>query len=139
MSSRLLSLLTDIERAMVANDPSPNDGTWDSLRLINFNQGLARLTLSIRAADGVTRPSGTILLQNFVLADGSQCMKANLTWHGTDHTAVYAIYSKPELNWTLEASQIANKWLDGRHEAEEAAAQAAAAARPAGALLQAAS
>lgn len=107
---------------MKANDPSPDDGSWDTLRLINFNQGLARLTLSIRSPGGVIRPSGQILLQNFTLADGSQCMKANLAWHGSESTAVYAIYSKPELNWNLEASQIAIKWLDGRHTAAEAAA-----------------
>lgn len=135
MSTRLLSLLTDIERAMIANDPTPDDGAWDTLRLINFNQGLARLTLSIRGADGVIRASGQILLQNFSLADGSQCMKANLSWHGSESTAVYAIYSKPELNWKLEASQIANKWLDGRHTAAEAAATATGADSP---LLQAA-
>lgn len=99
---------------MVANDPSPDDGAWDTLRLINFSQGLARLTIAVRSGAGVTRSKGSILLQSFTLADGTHCMKANLAWHGTEHTAVYAIYSKPGMNWNLEASQIANKWLDGR-------------------------
>jgi hypothetical protein len=53
------------------------------------------------------------LLQGFALADGSLCMKANLTWQGTENSAMYAIYAKPKIDWRLEASQIADKWLDG--------------------------
>ena len=72
MSNRLLTLLTHIERAVIANDPSPEGGNWDTLRLVNFHQGLARLTLSIRSAAGVTSSQGVVLLQNFTLADGTQ-------------------------------------------------------------------
>ena len=121
MSNRLLSLLTEIERALIANDPSPDGGTWDTLRLINFRQGLARLTLSARSTTGVTSARGSILLQGFNLADGSLCLKANLTWQGTEQTSVYAIYAKPEINWRGEAAQIAVKWLDGQFAVAEAA------------------
>ena len=69
-------------------------------------------------------PRGAILLQNFTLADGSQCLKANLSWQGTENTAVYAIYAKPGLNWTLEASQIAIKWIDGQMAVASAPADA---------------
>ena len=112
MSNRLLSLLSEIERALIANDP---DGcTWDTMRLINYQQGLARMTLAVKSPERGSVPRGAILLQNFTLADGSQCLKANLSWQGTENTAVYAIYAKPGLNWTLEASQIAIKWIDGQ-------------------------
>lgn len=124
MSNRLLSLLTEIERALIANDSSPEGGTWDTLRLINFRQGLARLTLSVRSAAGVTATRGTILLQGFTLADGALCLKANLSWTGTDNTSVYAIYAKPDLNWRGEAAQIAVKWLDGQLALTEAQAAA---------------
>lgn len=122
MSNRLLSLLSEIERAIVANDPSPDGGTWDTLRLINFHQGLARLTLAVRNAAGVTAGRGVILLQHFTLADETQCVKANLSWKGVEKSAVYPIYSKPQLNWRLEANQIAIQWLDGYLAAVEAEA-----------------
>jgi hypothetical protein len=114
MSNRLLSLLTEIENSVKANDPSPDGGTWDTLRIVNYNQGLARLTLAVRSDSGVTATRGAILLQSFRLADGSQCVKANLNWQGVEAPLVWPIYSKPETNWNSEASMIATKWLDGR-------------------------
>ena len=114
MSNRLLSLLTEIERAMVANDPAPDGGMWDTMRLINYQQGLARLTLAVKTAEDIIKPRGTILLQDFSLADGSKCLKANLSWDGVETTLVYAVYSKPHINWTYEAGRIASKWLDGQ-------------------------
>jgi hypothetical protein len=121
MAPRLLSLLTDIERALLANAPAPDGGTWDTLRLVNFRQGLARLTLAIRSPSRVTSAAGSILIQGFSLADGSFCLKANLTWQGSENSTVYAVYSKPGTNWPLEAGQIADKWLDGRLVLSEAA------------------
>lgn len=114
MSNRLLSLLTEIERALVANDPAPDGGSWDTMRLINYHQGLARLTLAVKSPENVTKSRGSILLQDFALADGSKCMKANLGWEGADSTMVYAIYSKPLMDWSHEARQIAAKWLDSQ-------------------------
>lgn len=122
MSTRLITLLTEIERALMANDPTPDGGKWDTLRLINFHQGLARLTLSVRSPEGVTAGRGLILLQHFKLADDTQCVKANLSWKGVEQSAVYSIYSKPEVNWGREASQIAVQWLDGYLAAAEARA-----------------
>lgn len=92
------------------------------LRLVNFRQGLARLTLSIRSPERVTRSTGTILLQGFTLADGSFCLKANLAWQNTENSMVYAVYSKPGTNWRLEAGQIADKWLEGWQAQKEATA-----------------
>jgi len=114
MPNRLLSLLSEIERALLATDSSPGGGTWDTMRLINYHQGLARLTLAVKLSGQAPESRGSILLQNFTLADGTQCLKANLAWQGTENTSVYAIYAKPTVNWTLEASQIAEKWLDGQ-------------------------
>ncbi|MBI2815144.1 MAG: hypothetical protein HYX71_12765 [Opitutae bacterium] len=139
MSSRLLSLLSEIERALVANDPTPGGGTWDTLRLVNFRLGLARLTLSIRSPARVTSAAGSILVQGFNLADGSFCLKANLAWQGTENSTVHAVYSKPETNWRMEAGQIADKWLDGRTALSEAGPAATATqAASAGAMPMAA-
>ncbi|HEY4246641.1 MAG TPA: hypothetical protein VGM64_07275 [Lacunisphaera sp.] len=124
MSNRLLTLLTQIERAVVANDPSPGGGTWDTLRLVNFHQGLARLTFSIRSMTGATSTQGVVLLQDFTLADGTQCVKANLSWQGIEKSALYSIYSKPLLDWNREAAQIGAQWLDGHSAAMEAKALA---------------
>ena len=120
MSNRLLTLLTEIERALIANDPTPDGGAWDTLRLINFHQGLARLTLSIRSPSGLTSSQGIVLLQDFSLADGTQCVKASLNWQGIEKSSIYSIYSKPLLDWHREAGQIAAQWLDGHQAAIEA-------------------
>lgn len=138
MSNRLLTLLTRIERAVIANDPSPEGGSWDTLRLVNFHQGLARLTMSIRSASGVTTAQGLILLQDFTLADGTQCVKASMSWEGIEKNSVYSIYSKPTLNWDQEAAQIGSQWLDGHMAALEAKA-ATAAHHPDNPLMSAAS
>jgi hypothetical protein len=137
MSNRLLTLLTEIERAIIANDPSPDGGNWDTLRLINFHQGLARLTLAVRSPSGVTAARGIILLQHFTLADGTQCVKANLSWADVDKSSVYSIYSKPSMDWHREAGQIAVQWLDGRLAALEG--QIAAERQSGGPLMSAAS
>lgn len=120
MSNRLLTLLTQIERAVIANDPSPEGGTWDTMRLVNFHQGLARLTFSIRLETGAITSQGVVLLQDFTLADGTQCVKANLSWEGVEKSALYSIYSKPLLDWNREAAQIGAQWLDGHSAAVEA-------------------
>lgn len=125
MSNRLLTLLTRIERAVIANDPSPEGGTWETQRLVNFHQGLARLTLSIHSASGVTSAQGLVLLQDFTLADGTQCVKASMSWEGIEKNSVYSIYSKPSLNWDGEAAQIGSQWLDGHMAALEAKAAVA--------------
>ncbi|MEI6108042.1 MAG: hypothetical protein WCR49_13665 [Opitutae bacterium] len=114
MSTHLLSLLSDIESALIATDAAPDGGCWDTMRVINFPQGLAALKLAVRSPEKVTTARGTILLQAFTLADGSNCVKANLSWRGTENSTVYAIYTKHGINWRLEASQIADKWLDGQ-------------------------
>jgi len=135
MSNRLLTLLTEIERGIIANDPNPDGGTWDTLRLINFHQGLARLTLAVRSPSRVTVGRGVILLQHFILADGTQCVKANLSWKNVEKTSVHSIYSKPQLDWRREAGQIAVEWLDGYLAAVES--QVAAGIQPTAPLMSA--
>ena len=114
MSNRLLSLLTEIEHAVIAAEAAPAGGRWQTQRLINFNQGLARLTLAFSAEAELAETRGAILLQSFTLADGSLCLKANLSWTGTEHASAYFIYAKPAIDWRNEASQIALKWLEGK-------------------------
>lgn len=110
---RLLSFLSDIERALVAESPVIEGGAWQTSRMVNFHHGLARLTLTARPGAEVSSGGGTIFVQSFVLADGSQCLKASLNWKGSDAFPVMAVYSTPALNWKLEASRIASAWLEG--------------------------
>lgn len=110
---RLLSFLSDIEHALVAESPMVDGGAWETNRMVNFNHGLARLTLTARPGNDLPNTGGTIFLQAFVLADGSLCLKANLNWKGSDAFPVMAVYSTPNLNWKLEASKIASAWLEG--------------------------
>ena len=110
---RLLSFLTDIEKAITAESPVVDGGAWDSSRMVNFEQGLGRLTLTPRSPTDFPLTGGTVFLQAFALADGSQCLKATLSWTGSQVTSSVAVYSTPALNWKLEASRIASAWMEG--------------------------
>lgn len=112
MHTRLLSFLSDVERALAADDPAPDDGSWETSRTVNYHLGLARLTLHVRSSNGVA-PRGNVLLQGYQLADGTPCLKAALAWHGSESTTVRAIYSKPDINWTSEARKVAAEWMAG--------------------------
>jgi hypothetical protein len=109
---RLLSFLSDIERAVVAGAPAGKNA-WEATRMVNFHHGLARLTLKPRAAGEGIAAGGSIFLQSFALADGSLCLKASLNWNGSDAVPVLAVYSTPTLNWKTEAVRIATEWLAG--------------------------
>lgn len=110
---RLLSFLSDIERALLAESPAIDGGAWETARMVNFHHGLARLTLKARPGAEVIATGGTIFLQAFALADGSLCLKASLNWKGSEAFPTHAVYSRPNLNWKLEASRIASAWLEG--------------------------
>ncbi|MDB6093968.1 MAG: hypothetical protein JWM32_1530 [Verrucomicrobia bacterium] len=112
MATRLLSFLHSIEQALLANPAARTGGTWETQRIVNYKQGLARMTLTPIAA-ATDAFGGTIFLQSFVLADGSICLKANLGWDGSEAAAQVAVYSKPEVDWLAEARQIAQVWLAG--------------------------
>ncbi len=110
--NRLLSFLSDIERSLAADDPSPSDGTWSNTRSVNYHMGLARLNLGVKTTQN-TLARGSILLQSYLLADGTPCLKAALTWTGTESSTVRAIFSKPGVNWVSEARKVAAEWMGG--------------------------
>jgi hypothetical protein len=110
---RLLSFLSDIERAVLAESPVVDGGAWESTRMVNFHHNLARLTLKPRNPEEVPFPPGAIFLQAYALADGSLCLKASLNWAGSDAFPVISVYSTPQTNWKLESSRIASTWLEG--------------------------
>src|SRR5262249_50617510 len=113
---RLLSFLTEIEKALVAESPVIDGGAWESTRMVNFHQQLARVALTARPGNDLPVTGGSIFLQSFALADGSLCLKANLTWQGSNAPTTLAVYSTPGVNWKLEASRIASIWLEGPRE-----------------------
>ncbi len=113
MLPRLLCFLSDVENALAADDPSPNDGQWANNRTVNYNLDLARLCLNARLADASMMPRGIINLQGFTLADGTPCLKAALSWTGSTAETIQAIYTKPGLNWKSEARRVAAVWLGG--------------------------
>jgi hypothetical protein len=110
---RLLSFLTSIESSIIAESPVIEGGAWESSRMVNFEQGLGRLILTPRSRSELPLPGGTIFLQAFALADGSQCLKATLSWEDSTVTTSIAVYSTPTLNWKLEASRVASAFLEG--------------------------
>lgn len=111
---RLLSFLTEIEKAVIAESPVVDDGAWETSRIVNFHNGLARLTLTARPGNDF--PGGSIFIQAFLLADGSQSLKAVLDWETSSVSSVSNVYSTPQMNWRLEASRIASAWLEGPKE-----------------------
>lgn len=110
---RLLSFISDVERALIAESPVVDGGAWETSRIVNFHHGLARLTLTARPGVDLPVTAGTIFVQAFVLADGSLCLKASLNWKGSDSFPVISVYSTPSLNWKLEASRVAMAWMEG--------------------------
>lgn len=104
MAPRLLTLLNQIETAL-ANHGSPVVST-PPLRTINFHKGLARMAF----ADG----SGSILLQNFTLADGQICVRAVFSWEGSTESSSHSIYPREQFDWLTAADQIAAAWLAGQ-------------------------
>jgi len=113
MHARLLSFLSSFERAIAADDPSPDDGAWDAERTVNYTNGLARLTLAVKISGQPKRVRGGVLLQGFKLADGSPCLKAQFSWAGTEITAAHAIFDKPGCDWKYEARKLAALWMAG--------------------------
>ena len=113
MHSRLLSFISDFERALLADDPSPDEGSWKNERAVNYRTGLARVQLAVLLPDGQIKPRGTVLIQGFRLADGVSCLKAQLSWAGTEATRTHPIFSKPGSNWKSEARKLAANWMAG--------------------------
>jgi hypothetical protein len=113
MHTRLLSFFADLENALLADDPSPSEGSWDTSRTVNYAAGLARLNLSVRLGTGKIEARGAVLLQSYLLADGSPCLKIALSWTGTDRQAFRSIYSRPDTNWKSEARKAAAEWMAG--------------------------
>ncbi|MDQ5978499.1 MAG: hypothetical protein QG602_1473 [Verrucomicrobiota bacterium] len=111
--SRLLSFLADFERALLADDPAPDDGNWQCTRTVNYHNGLARLQLAVRMPDSSLKPRGTILLQGYNLADGTNCLKAHLGWTGSEASPSRSIFSKPGSDWKSEARRLAAEWMAG--------------------------
>lgn len=111
---RLLSFLSDIEKAVIAESPAVDGGAWTAARMVNFHHGLARLTLTPCAGNDLC--GGNISLQSYSLADGSVCLKAALNWDGSTASPTVSIFSTPKLNWKLEASRIGSLWLEGPRE-----------------------
>ena len=111
---RLLSFLDGIEKTIQAEDPSPRGGTWQNHRAINFQLGLARLSLGSRQALTPAQMLGGIMVQSFALADGSLCLKATLSWEGqAAEECVHSVYAEPTVDWLAASRRIASAWLAG--------------------------
>jgi hypothetical protein len=113
MHTRLLSFLSDFENTLLADDPSPSDGSWQTARSVNFHLGLARLVLGVQPAEGARESRGSLFLQSYQLADGTPCVRVALGWTGTEEPVTRVIYSKPETNWKSEARRVAAEWMGG--------------------------
>lgn len=110
---QILSFLSEIGDALNKQSVSDMGPTWDIARIVNYHEGLGRMTLTPPAGADETQWRGVIFLQTYELADGSLCLKANLGWQGNERYSTITVYSKPGLNWRKETAQIASAWLAG--------------------------
>ena len=113
MSTRLLSFLTGIERALLQDSGATPAAKWSSQRSVNFKDGLARVILTPSAGSEASAGGGSILLQSVLLGDGTTCLRATLGWQRSPATKLVAVHAKPNLDWAAEAHQIADAWLSG--------------------------
>jgi hypothetical protein len=115
MSIRLSSFLSSVERGFQAGNPVLKGGNLETTRTINYHLGLARLTLATKASKSAAESLGSILVQAYDLADGSTCLKVNLSWtkHEDAGECAHSIFEKPAVDWSSEAAQIATAWLAG--------------------------
>jgi hypothetical protein len=113
MATRLLSFLSDIEKALIKESASNMGPAWEYARMVSYHNRMARLTITPQKGSEAGTPAGTVFLQSFRLADGSPCLKATLGWDGSTSSSVVSVYSKPEVNWNAEAARIASAWLAG--------------------------
>lgn len=97
MSPRLLSLLSLIEKALVAHECLPAAPA----RLADYRRGLARLSFP----DG-----GVIALQNFLLADGQLCVRVDLARTPGAAPVTVAIYPRELPDWAAGAERVAAEW-----------------------------
>jgi hypothetical protein len=67
--------------------------------------------------------SGSILLQNFTLADGQICVRAVFSWAGNASTATQSVYPRESFDWLAAADQLATAWLAGQNAMAPAAAE----------------
>lgn len=104
MPPRLLSILSLVESALGTLEcPSVQR---PATRVVNFQKGLAKMSL----ADG----SGWILVQNFVLADGEICIRADFGWANTQETGTCSIFPKGDnFDWFGAAAKVAEAWMAG--------------------------
>lgn len=116
MSLRLLSFLNEIEQALLAGIPTQGgrgeESAWEISRMANYDSHLARMTLTPRQGDA-TRPSGSIFLQAFELADGVACLKASLHWQNHDRLTLLTVHAKKAADWQQQATAIARTWFSG--------------------------
>jgi hypothetical protein len=120
MQSRLLTFLSDFERTLLTDDPTPDNGTWQNHRTVNYGSGLARIQLNVLTVDKTIKPRGGVLLQGYALADGTPCLKASLSWAGAESPSVFAIFPKPGKDWKGEARRLAAEWMAGPPSADQA-------------------
>lgn len=111
---RLLSFLSAVEHAITSETAAPTQrAAWETTRMVSFQRGVARLTLDVHPGSRSAIPGGAIFLQAFALADGSSCLKASLTWRGSDAFPSVSIYATPTIDWETEAQRVASAWLEG--------------------------
>jgi hypothetical protein len=113
MPTRLLSFLSDIEEALLADPIAKGRGAWEISRMVNYDNHLARMTLTPRRAEASAGPTGSIFLQAYELTNDTACLKASLHWNGQERYSMLTVHAKGASDWREEATRIAKAWFAG--------------------------
>lgn len=111
---RLLSFISEIEKAIAAESPMVDGGAWKTIRTINFAKGIAKVDITALSSDMLAHTGGSILVQAFALADGTPCLKVRIDWReGIGAPAEFSVFSTPVSNMKLDASRIGSRFVEG--------------------------
>jgi hypothetical protein len=92
MATRLLSFLSDIEKALIKESASNMGPTWEYSRMVSYHNRMARMTITPQKDSEPGVHAGTVFLQGFRLADGSPCLKATVAWEGSAASTVISVW-----------------------------------------------
>ena len=113
MSTRLLSFLNDVEQALIADPAAQGHNDWDIARMVNYDNHLARMTLTPKRGEASAGQAGSIFLQAYELANDTACLKASLHWNGQNQYTMLTVHAKVSSDWREEAGRIAKVWFAG--------------------------
>ncbi|HEX2855054.1 MAG TPA: hypothetical protein VHO24_17600 [Opitutaceae bacterium] len=114
MATHLVSLLGDVEQALMEASAIRWGAAWNLGRALSEAHLVGRITLTPAAGAAPSQTRGAIFLQGEALPDGLMRFKASFHWHGSEAFPSVPVGSNSNaMGWKTEAARIAALWLAG--------------------------